>query len=101
MIDDMDKAEVLDAFLITLPQSLWEKLETRSLHKPVKLGKERSSQEWNCCKLGATWRMLIVFKSLGLEEINLKVLKHTAEMTVKLLFICGQKLSQSGKVSYK
>lgn len=42
-----------------------------------------------------------VFKSLGLDKIHLKVLKHTAEVTVKLLLICCQKLRQSGKVPYK
>jgi len=100
-MDDMDKAEALDAFPTSLPQSLQEKPETRSLNKPVKLGKARSSQEWNCRRLGATWRILMYSDPWGLDETHWNVLKHTAEVIVKVLLICGQKLRQSGKVPYE
>lgn len=90
-MDDTDKAEVLEAFPTSLLQSLQEKPETRSLH--------RASQAWEGEKqsrveLLQAWGYLKdpdVLKALDLDKINLKLLKHTAEVIVKLLLTWGQK----------
>lgn len=90
-MDDTDKAEVLEAFPTSLLQSLQEKPETRSLH--------RGSQAWEGEKqsrveLLQAWGYLKdpdVLKALDLDKINLKLLKHIAEVIVKLLLTWGQK----------
>lgn len=91
MMDDTDKAEVFDAFPTSLLQSLQEKPETTSLHQASQAWEGEEQSRVELFQARGYLKDPDVLKSLDLGEIPLKLLKHTAEVTVKLLLTCGQK----------
>lgn len=90
-MDDTDSTEVLDVFPTSLLQSLQEKPETRSLHQASQAWEGAEQSRVESFQARGYLKDLDVLKSLDLDEIHLKLLKHTAEVTVKLLFTFGQK----------
>ena len=96
VMDDMDKAEVLDAFSVPTEKA-WDQIAAQA----TQAWEEEEQSRVELLQARGYLKDPDVFKSLGLDEIHLKVLKHTPEVIVKLLLICGQKLRQSGKAPYK
>lgn len=90
-MDDTDKAEVLEAFPTSLLQSLQEKPETRSLHRASQAWEGEKQSRVELLQARGYLKDPDVLKALDLDKINLKLLKHTAEVIVKLLLTCGQK----------
>lgn len=88
----MDDTDNTGVFPTTLLQSLQEKPETRSLHQASQSWEGEEQSRVESFQARGYLKDPDVLKSLDLDKIHLKLLKHTAEVTVKLLLTCGQKI---------